>query len=380
MPAASAVGAAKRVKLTALHALAATSNCRCLHSCRSRTVSRSPTCTRSTGARAHRRALRRRICAPPMPRWPTRLAAARAAPDALERKAESELLIARRAALEDFLAQLFGIDAEVRALEARHHELAPLFAVKRQFVQRKAMNAYKADAAADVRRSRAARCAGSARWARRSRSSASRKRSRAWQADEAAHAGGSSTSRCATRRGRRTRRPGRTAHRGGVLFRAPRKLDYMRLVPVEAETRHGVSAWKLDARPRAAPARRLRADRSRHRSRRRARPGALLHLVPRAGQGLVRARAAREEAAAGRRAVQEVAVRRDARRLPARGAHLRVPQAARRRLAARRARDDLRRQPDGRRDRPPHLQRLHEVVHLPEAGSGRHPAVGDARC
>ena len=37
-------------------------------------------------------------------------------------------------------------------------------------------------------------------------------------------------------------------------------------------------------------------------------------------------------------------------------------------MAARRARDDLRRQSDGRGDRPPHLQRLHEGVHLSEAG------------
>ncbi len=80
----------------------------------------------------------------------------------------------------------------------------------------------------------------------------------------------------------------------------------------------------------------------------------------------------------GERAVQEVAVQRDARRLSAGRAHLRVPQAARGRRAGGRARDDLRRQPDGRRHRPPHLQRLHEVVHLPEAGSGRHSAVGDA--
>ena len=36
----------------------------------------------------------------------------------------------------------------MQALEAQHHALAPLFAVKRQFVQRKAMNAYKADVAA----------------------------------------------------------------------------------------------------------------------------------------------------------------------------------------------------------------------------------------
>ena len=38
---------------------------------------------------------------------------------------------------------------------------------------------------------------------------------------------------------------GRAAHRGGVLFRAPRKLDFMKLVPLEAETRDGVTAWRL---------------------------------------------------------------------------------------------------------------------------------------
>jgi NADPH-dependent 2,4-dienoyl-CoA reductase/sulfur reductase-like enzyme len=30
------------------------------------------------------------------------------------------------------------------------------------------------------------------------------------------------------------------------------------------------------------------------------------------------------------------------------------------------------------RHRPPHLQRLHEVLHLPEAGAGGHPAGRDA--
>src|SRR4051812_29765057 len=56
-----------------------------------------------------------------------RLAAARAAPASLDRKAESELLIAVAPHVEDFLASLFGIDQEVRALQARHHELAPIF-------------------------------------------------------------------------------------------------------------------------------------------------------------------------------------------------------------------------------------------------------------
>jgi len=77
-----------------------------------------------------------------------RFDAAREAPDALGAKVEAALLLAVAPHLEDFLAALFGITAEVQALEAKHHELAPLFAVKRQFVQRKAANAHKADEAA----------------------------------------------------------------------------------------------------------------------------------------------------------------------------------------------------------------------------------------
>src|SRR5215470_511062 len=77
-----------------------------------------------------------------------RLAAARAAPDALGRKGESELLVALAPHLEDWLARLFGVDSEVTALQSAQRELAPLFACKRQVVQRKAMNKYKAEQAA----------------------------------------------------------------------------------------------------------------------------------------------------------------------------------------------------------------------------------------
>src|SRR5438270_7488319 len=76
-----------------------------------------------------------------------RLAAARADPAALTRLQESELLIALAPHLEDWLALLFGIEREVAALQTAQHELAPLFACKRQVVQRKAMNKYKADEA-----------------------------------------------------------------------------------------------------------------------------------------------------------------------------------------------------------------------------------------
>src|SRR5664279_4326457 len=77
-----------------------------------------------------------------------RLAAARTEPDSLTRLQESELLIALAPHLEDWLARLFGIEREVAALQAAQHELSPLFACKRQVVQRKALNKYKADVAA----------------------------------------------------------------------------------------------------------------------------------------------------------------------------------------------------------------------------------------
>jgi hypothetical protein len=67
-----------------------------------------------------------------------RLRAGRADPDALDAKAESQLLLDIAPHLERFLAQLFGITDEVLALAGRHDELAPLYTVKRQFVQRRA--------------------------------------------------------------------------------------------------------------------------------------------------------------------------------------------------------------------------------------------------
>ena len=53
--------------------------------------------------------------------------------------------------------------------------------------------------------------------------------------------------------------------------------------------------------------------------------------------------------------------------------------AAQARRRHRRAGDRHRRQPDVPGHRPPHLQRLHEVLHLPEAGAGQHPADRNRR-
>src|SRR5689334_16738296 len=79
-----------------------------------------------------------------------RLMAARANPDALDRKAESDLLVDLAPELEDFIGELFGITAEIRALQARHDELAPLYSVKRLFVQRRAVKDIKEGDAAHL--------------------------------------------------------------------------------------------------------------------------------------------------------------------------------------------------------------------------------------
>ena len=76
-----------------------------------------------------------------------RLARARVEPITLTRKQESELLLALVPHLEQFLARLFGIEAEAAKLSTKHNELAPLYHVKRHFVQRKAMHRFKPDEA-----------------------------------------------------------------------------------------------------------------------------------------------------------------------------------------------------------------------------------------
>ncbi len=74
-------------------------------------------------------------------------AAARGNPQGLAAKEESDLLLAVAPHLDDFIAELFDIRNEVTSLAAAHHKLAPLYACKRLFVQRRALRAHKADEA-----------------------------------------------------------------------------------------------------------------------------------------------------------------------------------------------------------------------------------------
>jgi hypothetical protein len=176
-----------------------------------------------------------------------RLAAARADKGALDRGDESALLIAIAPHLEDFVALLFGVEAEVAALQEAQHELAPLYACKRQVVQRKAMNKYKADEAAGFD-SHALRAeletrlrtpleglAGELAFARAVG---------VWSADEAAHSDDIDLALRYAAWAAHTP-AGKAWHRSGVLFKAPRKLDYLRLIPVEHEHQAGIDSFRL---------------------------------------------------------------------------------------------------------------------------------------
>ncbi|MEP7330003.1 MAG: FAD-dependent oxidoreductase, partial [Betaproteobacteria bacterium] len=171
-----------------------------------------------------------------------RLTVGRAAPDALGARAEADLLLAVAPHLEDFVADLFGIGDAVRDLEARHHALAPLFAIKRQFVQRKAMNAFKADVAITFDGPALLQQLNDllgAPWSELDFAHAVT----GWLADEAAHAPPLDIAMRYAAWAAHTP-AGRAATRGGVLFRAPRKLDFMHLVPIEATSVAGVPAWQ----------------------------------------------------------------------------------------------------------------------------------------
>jgi hypothetical protein len=178
------------------------------------------------------------------PELTRRLVEARANPDALAGKPESELLIALAPHLEDFIAELFGIEQAVAALAARHHELAPLFSCKRLFVQRKAMNRIKPEAAACIDGpALEARLAGHLGGIFSELGFA--RLVSEWQKNEAAHAQDLELALHYAAWSAHTPE-GRARHRHGVLFKTPAKLDYQRLVPVIADDRAGFRSFRLD--------------------------------------------------------------------------------------------------------------------------------------
>jgi NADPH-dependent glutamate synthase beta subunit-like oxidoreductase/NAD(P)H-flavin reductase len=179
-----------------------------------------------------------------------RLMAARAAPDALAAKDESNLLIELARPLEDFVGALFDVSSETAALRARHVTLAPLYDCKRLFVQRYVTRAIKPDVAAALDGAEVT-----------STIAVPAKLEDGLEAWELAFAvkvrdlvGAEFKVETPTPEIEAMARyaawalhapDGKRRHRDGPLFKVPHKLDYEHLVPIETEVVDGVTRMKL---------------------------------------------------------------------------------------------------------------------------------------
>jgi NADPH-dependent glutamate synthase beta subunit-like oxidoreductase/NAD(P)H-flavin reductase len=173
-----------------------------------------------------------------------RLLAARADPGALSAKDESELILEVAPHLDDFLAELFGIAPEFAALSERHHELAPLYSVKRQFVQRRAANKIKPDQAAQLDGAALETRLG-ALIGRPFDELAFARKVTEWLADETGNADALDTAMKYAAWALHTDE-GRERARAGVLFKAPAKTDPLHLLKHAQTAQHeGVTAYTI---------------------------------------------------------------------------------------------------------------------------------------
>jgi NADPH-dependent glutamate synthase beta subunit-like oxidoreductase len=180
------------------------------------------------------------------PELHNRLMTARAAPEQLAGKPESDLIVELAPVLEEFIAELFGIAPEVGALRSRHEALAPLYSVKRLFVQRRAAKKYGPDQAAAfdgaALRDELEPLLGDELTELRFA-----ERVDAWMKAEGDNA--TALDLAARYAAWATHTPqGQALHKAGILFKVPHKVDPHHLVPVETEVVEGVTMLKL---PRA---------------------------------------------------------------------------------------------------------------------------------
>ena len=175
-----------------------------------------------------------------------RLMAGRADPDSLGAKDEGDFCIALAPHLEDFIAELFGIEAELAGLEAEHERLAPLYTCKRLFVQREATRAHGEAEAAGFD-GEALSTALATRLGEDWDELAFATRVMEWREAEQANAAVLDLARRYAAWAVFSK-AGRERHRAGVLFKIPRKLDPYHLVPVETEKVDGYEVMRADLR------------------------------------------------------------------------------------------------------------------------------------
>jgi NADPH-dependent glutamate synthase beta subunit-like oxidoreductase/NAD(P)H-flavin reductase len=171
-----------------------------------------------------------------------RLVAARANASALDAKEQSELIVEAAPHVEDFIGRLFGISGGIAAMQARHNELAPIYTVKRLFVQRRAVKGVEIeDAEAIDGPALKAELEGffgepltELSYARHVQSWLDNDTHEAALELAASYAAWATLSEA-----------GKAAHKSAVLFRVPHKLHSEHLVPIETEVVDGVMQARL---------------------------------------------------------------------------------------------------------------------------------------
>ncbi|MDQ2839892.1 MAG: FAD-dependent oxidoreductase [Acidobacteriota bacterium] len=175
----------------------------------------------------------------------TRLISARGNPPAAHTTESSDLIIALAPYLEDFLGQVFGVQSELRRLQEQHSELAPLYSVKRRFVQRKAVVGQTAESASQIDGLALAAELEALLQEPLTELSFARHVAK-WLEAEASH--GEHLQLAARYAAWATLSPlGKRKHSSGVLFKLPHKLDMNHLVPVTPAVHDGLVQLELSS-------------------------------------------------------------------------------------------------------------------------------------
>ena len=166
------------------------------------------------------------------PELSQRLAAARELPEALSAKQRSILIVDLAPHVEDFVGKLFGIEKALGELQARHNDLAPLYSVKRQFVQRKALTGQTPEKAREIDGNTIS-CGLEAYMLEPLNEMSFATHVSRWLQNEANH---TEPLRLAAQYAAwATLSPeGKARHHEGILFKTPHKLDMHHLVPAES--------------------------------------------------------------------------------------------------------------------------------------------------
>jgi len=159
------------------------------------------------------------------------------------RKDQSDLILDLALYLEDFISDLFGIEAEVRELQNRQSVLAPMYTVKRKFVHKKALTGMNEEKAAAIDGEGLGREL-EIRFGEPLTDESFSAHVSKWMEAEPEHA--EEIRNAAQYAAWATLAPaGKARHHATRLFKAPSKIDHYNLVQIETVAAHGVDHMQV---------------------------------------------------------------------------------------------------------------------------------------